>query len=239
MYLVLRVLQKFLEHKGKKFVFISTDKAINPVSIMGKSKKIAELVLLFLAKDSACGVEKQNFTIVRFGNVIYSSGSVIPRFEELIKEKKPIRVTHKDAVRYFMSLKEAATLVIQGSALSKTRDIFHLDMGSPVKIYDLAYNLIRLYGYIPKKDIDIQIGGLKKGEKIVEENLINPKNMEKTQHPKIYKVKEEHPPSAILEEQFTKLLYFVNDNNKEKVVETMDAILFQERMHQNLAANHT
>ena len=234
----MRVLQKFIEHKGKKFVFISTDKAINPASIMGKSKKIAELVVLFLAKDPAFDLARQSFTIVRFGNVIYSSGSVIPRFEELIKEKKPIRVTHKDAVRYFMSLKEAATLVIQGSALSKNSDIFHLDMGSPVKIYDLAYNLIRLYGYIPKEDIAIQIGGLKKGEKIVEENLIDPKNMEKTQHPKIYKVKEEHLPSAILEEQFIKLLYFVNDNNKEKVIETMDSILFQEQKHQNLTANY-
>ncbi len=230
----MRVLQKFLEYKGKKFVLISTDKAINPTSIMGKSKRIAELALLFLAKNPALNLEKQNFTIVRFGNVIYSSGSVIPRFEELIKKKKAIRVTHKDAVRYFMSLTEAATLVIQGSALSRTNDIFHLDMGSPIKIYDLAYNLIRLHGYIPEEDIAIQIGGLKKGEKIVEENLIDPKTMEKTQHPKIYRVKEEQLPGAILEEQLAKLLYFVSDNNKEKVVETIDSILFQEKIHRNL-----
>ena len=215
----MRVLQKFVEYKGKKFVLISTDKAINPTSIMGKSKRLAELVVLFLAKESAQDLEKQNFTIVRFGNVVYSSGSVIPRFEKLIKEKKTIQVTHKDAVRYFMSLEEAATLVIQSSSLSKTNDIVHLDMGNAVKIYDLACNLIRLYGYLPEKDIAIKIGGLKKGEKIVEENLIDSKTMEKTQHPKIYKVKEEHLPGAILDEQLAKLLYFVNDNNKKNVLE--------------------
>ena len=230
----MRVLQKFVEYKGKKFVLISTDKAINPTSVMGKSKRIAELVVLFLAKESAQDLEKQNFTIVRFGNVIYSSGSVIPRFEKLIKEKKAIQVTHKDAVRYFMSLKEAAALVIQSSSLSKTNDIVHLDMGSSVKIYDLACKLIRLYGYLPEKDIAIQIGGLKTGEKIVEENLINSKTMEKTQHPKIYKVKEELLPGAILDEQLAKLLYFVNDNNKKKVLETLDAILYQDKMHRDL-----
>ena len=201
---------------------------------MGKSKRLAELVVLFLAKESAQDLEKQNFTIVRFGNVVYSSGSVIPRFEKLIKEKKTIQVTHKDAVRYFMSLEEAATLVIQSSSLSKTNDIVHLDMGNAVKIYDLACNLIRLYGYLPEKDIAIKIGGLKKGEKIVEENLIDSKTMEKTQHPKIYKVKEEHLPGAILDEQLAKLLYFVNDNNKKNVLETLDAILYQDKMHHNL-----
>ena len=230
----MRVIQQFTQNKGKKFVLISTDKAINPLSTMGKSKRIAELVVFFLAKNPALDSEKQSFTIVRFGNVIYSSGSVIPRFEKLIKEKKPIQVTHKDAVRYFMSLREAATLVIQGSSLSKTNDIFHLDMGNPVKIYDLAYNLIRLHGYIPEEDIAIQIGGLKKEEKIVEESLVDSKTMEKTRHPKIYKVKEEQVPGAILDEQLAKLLYFVNDNNRQKVIETLDAILFQDMMHRNL-----
>ena len=133
-----------------------------------------------------------------------------------------------------MSLKEAAALVIQSSSLSKTNDIVHLDMGSSVKIYDLACKLIRLYGYLPEKDIAIQIGGLKTGEKIVEENLINSKTMEKTQHPKIYKVKEELLPGAILDEQLAKLLYFVNDNNKKKVLETLDAILYQDKMHRDL-----
>lgn len=220
----MKVLQQFIKCKtAKKFVLISTDKAVNPTSVMGQTKKVAEYVL----KSFAMVESTKTFTIVRFGNVIYSSGSVIPRFEKLIKTKQNLLVTHKNATRYFMSLDEAASLVIQASSLSKTNDIFHLDMGNPVKIYDLAYNLIRLHGLVPNKDIYIKIGNLLPGEKVEEENLIQNSNHERTKHPKIYRVRERSIPRAILDDQLTKLFFFANSNSPEKTKTILTEIVFK------------
>jgi FlaA1/EpsC-like NDP-sugar epimerase len=170
-----------------KFVLISTDKAVRPTNIMGTTKRVAELILQGLA---ARPHTKTCFTMVRFGNVLGSSGSVIPRFRDQIAEGKAVTVTHKDITRYFMTIPEAATLVIQAGAMAKGGEVFLLDMGEPVRIYDLAEQMIRLSGLEPGRDLDIEITGLRPGEKIYEELLIDCDRAEPTLHPKIFCAKE-------------------------------------------------
>ncbi|MBW4493103.1 MAG: polysaccharide biosynthesis protein [Oscillatoria princeps RMCB-10] len=166
-----------------KFVLISTDKAVRPTNVMGATKRVAELILQALAerpKTATC------FTMVRFGNVLDSSGSVVPRFRKQIAEGKPITLTHPDMTRYFMSIPEAASLVIQAGAMAKGGDVFLLDMGEPVRIYDLAVQMICLSGLEPGQDVEIQITGLRPGEKIHEELLIDSAKARATKHPKIF-----------------------------------------------------
>jgi FlaA1/EpsC-like NDP-sugar epimerase len=170
-----------------KFVLISTDKAVRPTNIMGATKRVAELVLQGLADlptHNTC------FTMVRFGNVLGSSGSVVPRFREQITSGKSITLTHIDITRYFMTIPEAATLVIQAGAMAKGGEVFLLDMGEPVKIYDLAIQMIRLHGMEPHKDVTIEIVGLRPGEKIYEELLIDCNAALPTGHPKIFCARE-------------------------------------------------
>jgi FlaA1/EpsC-like NDP-sugar epimerase len=170
-----------------KFVLISTDKAVRPTNIMGATKRVAELVLQGLADLSN---HHTCFTMVRFGNVLGSSGSVVPRFREQITSGKSITLTHIDITRYFMTIPEAANLVIQAGAMAKGGEVFHLDMGEPVKIYDLAMQMIRLHGMEPHKDVNIEITGLRPGEKICEELLIDCEAALPTGHPKIFCARE-------------------------------------------------
>ncbi len=170
-----------------KFVLISTDKAVRPTNIMGATKRVAELVLQGLADlptHDTC------FTMVRFGNVLGSSGSVVPRFREQITSGKSITLTHPDITRYFMTIPEAATLVIQAGAMANGGEVFLLDMGEPVKIYDLAAQMIRLHGMEPHKDVTIDVTGLRPGEKIYEELLIDCDAALPTGHPKIFCARE-------------------------------------------------
>ena len=167
----------------ENFVLISTDKAVRPTNVMGASKRIAELILQALA-DYQSG--NTCLAMVRFGNVLGSSGSVIPRFSQQIAKGGPITLTHPDITRYFMSTPEAARLVIQASALAKGGEIFLLDMGEPVKIYDLAVRMILLNGLVPDQDIQIHITGLRSGEKLYEELLVDKTNAQNTLHPKIF-----------------------------------------------------
>lgn len=185
-YIVAKIAQNF---GVKKFVFVSTDKAVNPVSIMGASKRLAEMVCQALqqSNDISKDIEKTCFVMVRFGNVLGSTGSVIPKFREQIAKGGPITVTHPDMTRYFMSIPEATQLVLQAGLMGGTEgggEIFVLDMGNPVKIVDLANDLIRLSG-LTEEDIHIEFTGLRPGEKIHEELLSTHENTLSTPHEKL------------------------------------------------------
>ncbi len=169
------------EFGAADFVMISTDKAVNPTSIMGASKRIAEIVVQELDE-----IHPTNYIAVRFGNVLGSAGSVVPIFREQIQKGEPITVTDKEMTRYFMTIPEASQLVLQAGALGEGGEIFILDMGQPVKILDLAEDMIRLSGLTPYEDIDIQFTGIRSGEKLFEELEITGENLLKTRNPKIF-----------------------------------------------------
>ncbi len=190
-----------LKNSIKNFVLVSTDKAVRPTNIMGASKRLAELVL----QDFASRNPSTIFSMVRFGNVLDSSGSVVPQFREQISRGGPITVTHKEIVRYFMTIGEAAQLVIQSASLAQGGDVFVLDMGEPVKIYDLAREMALLSGYSikdesnPNGDIEIQFTGLRPGEKLYEELLCG-NNCEGTQHPRILRAREKAVRPEVINE---------------------------------------
>jgi len=213
------------------FVLISTDKAVRPTNVMGSTKRLAEMVLQALSREAAPAlfgdagvhqVNKTRFTMVRFGNVLGSSGSVIPLFREQIKRGGPVTVTHPNITRYFMTIPEAAQLVIQAGSMGKGGDVFVLDMGSPVKIVDLAEKMIRLSGLSvrsesnPHGDIAIEFSGLRPGEKLYEELLIGD-NVQPTEHPMIMRANEEYLAWDVFKERLASLLTAVEADDFVRV----------------------
>ena len=176
------VMDVAIEKEVERFIMISTDKAVNPTNAMGASKRLTEIIL-----QSKGNKYKTKFAAVRFGNVLGSNGSVIPIFKEQIKKGGPITITHRNIIRYFMTIPEAAQLVLQAGYYASEGEIFLLDMGEPVKIIDLATNLIKLSGLEPYKDIDIEEIGLRPGEKMYEELSLDYESSEKTDNQMIYK----------------------------------------------------
>lgn len=211
-----------LKHRTENFVLISTDKAVRPTNVMGATKRLAEMSLQALAETSSTTV----FSMVRFGNVLGSSGSVVPLFRQQIRDGGPITLTHQDITRYFMTIPEAAQLVIQASALAKGGDVFLLDMGEPIKIYDLAVRMIELSGLTlkdesnPEGDIEIQITGLRPGEKLYEELLIG-NEPKQTVHSRILMGTESYLPIREFELELLELSRFLNQGKLREASETL------------------
>ena len=218
----LNVAQAAIACDVANMVLISTDKAVRPTNVMGASKRVAELIVQALAD---LGEHHTCFTCVRFGNVLDSSGSVVPLFRRQIAEGQPLTVTHPEVTRYFMSIPEAVRLVIQAGAMAQGGEVFLLDMGEPIRIYDLAQQMIRLSGLELGRDIEIQITGLRPGEKLYEELLIDTHKAQKTLHPRIFCAQEHRFSWSELTSQLEKLLLASQTHHDQEIRDLLKVLV--------------
>ncbi len=209
------------EYNVKKFVLVSTDKAVNPTNVMGATKRCCEMIVQYFAQQQT----STEYVAVRFGNVLGSNGSVIPLFERQIAEGGPITVTHPDIIRYFMTIPEAVTLILQAGAMAHGGEIFVLDMGEPVKILSLAENLIRLHGKEPYVDIDIKFSGLRPGEKLFEELLMDEEGLKRTDNKKVFIGKQIEINPQEFFDKLQGICDEANRNDSYKVVELLRDIV--------------
>jgi len=209
-----------LEMEVESFVLVSTDKAVRPTNVMGATKRVAELFV-----ESMNGRQDTRFVAVRFGNVFSSSGSAIPTFQAQIAQGGPVTVTHPDVMRYFMSIPEAAQLILQAGAMGKGSEIFILDMGEPIRIVDMAKDLIRLHGLEPEKDIAIEFTGLRPGEKLHEELITSGEGIVSTEHEKIMVLRGKTRDAAALLAQIETLLAIARRGNREAIKKKLQEIV--------------
>jgi FlaA1/EpsC-like NDP-sugar epimerase len=208
------------EYRVSRFVFISTDKAVNPTSIMGASKRLAEMYIQSLNRFS-----DTTFVTTRFGNVMGSNGSVIPRFQQLISQRRPITVTHPEITRYFMTISEACQLVLEAAAFGNGGEIYVFDMGNPIKILDLANRMIMLSGLEPGKDIPIVFTGLRPGEKLYEELLADSENTIQTHHPKIYIAKVLGKDFSAIKQGLDELNNCLAQSNETCIIDNLKSLV--------------
>ena len=209
-------------HRVDRFVLISTDKAINPTSVMGASKRLAEM---FLQGLHAGDFHRTKFMAVRFGNVLGSSGSVVPIFSRQIAAGGPVTVTHPDVKRYFMTIPEATRLVLQSAAQGEGGEIFVLDMGDPIKILDLARQMIELSGFVPEKDIEISIIGLRPGEKLFEELSHHAENLKATNHPKVMRFVAEPLPLRFVQTAISEFVQCITTAEPEQIKAMLKSLI--------------
>ncbi|MEE1318384.1 MAG: nucleoside-diphosphate sugar epimerase/dehydratase [Ruminococcus sp.] len=208
-------------YKVDKFVMISTDKAVNPTNVMGATKRACEMIIQYKAQTSS----HTEFVTTRFGNVLGSNGSVIPLFRRQIESGSPVTVTHPDIIRYFMTIPEAVSLVLEAGAMAKGGEIFVLDMGAPVKITTLAENLIRMYGKVPYKDVKIVFTGLRPGEKLFEELLMDEEGLKSTANKKIFIGNQINIGVEELLSKLHTLRKAADENDSEKTVELLSELV--------------
>lgn len=209
------------KYQVRSFVLVSTDKAVNPTNVMGATKRCCEMIVQYMAQDS----KNTEFIAVRFGNVLGSNGSVIPLFESQLAEGKPLTVTHPDIIRYFMTIPEAVSLILQACTMARGGEIFVLDMGEPVKILTLAENLIRLHGKEPYRDVPIEFTGLRPGEKLYEELLMDEEGLRATEHSQIFIGKQISVDAEQFIRELKELKQYADENDSEKVVAMLKQVV--------------